>query len=718
MAGIDRDEARRKARQMRVMAGKLETAVGIKSDAERKRQSRQQDRIVIIPPLSPADRKERERREADDELWIRSYWSAFSNNEFYELSDQQRQMVADFHGVMDHGGDRAVAASRGEGKTTLSVALTVKGILCGVIDFAIILAANSSNSGEILETINLALSEDPELLRYYPEVCVPIVALENTAQRAGKQLVNGERHDNGEPFEMAPSRFHWAGNKLIFPRVPGSPSSGAIVISQGLDSALRGCKIRNHRPRIVLIDDPDIDDTINNPVQADKLLTKIDRGIAALGSQQCPVTRLVLCTIASTTSAAAKLTDTKTYPSFRGRRFRFLIKPPANAGLWDKFVALCKAGWANRAADDSEPPIPLAAHQMYLEHREEMDEGSEVSNPNRFDHRIRPEGGTVEVSSLEHYYGWVARIGADNTRTEFDNDPPEVNAFMQSRLTWLSVAESAGEFLQRQVDPTTTAIVRGVDVRKIELHDVTLATDSLVRYRVADYGVRSHGTSETTVEQAETLILEALYRLADQWATQPLKDEHGIEHTADITLIDKGWIGNWTEDGETKTWVSQPVETFCMEAGLDRFLPAKGAPKYSPPAPAPGIIIGDNWHINRGRGKLRICSEVIWNANHWHRLVEELFLLSEDNQERAELFAADGGIWTNHKGFAQHIESGSRELHEQMARGTRSRKPRFARDHWWDAMAMALVAMSIIGHRVKRRERQKPRMTLSQMAGR
>jgi len=191
---------------------------------------------------------------------------------------------------------------------------------------------------------------------------------------------------------------------------------------------------------------------------------------------------------------------------------------------------------------------------------------------------------------------------------------------------------------------------------------------------------------------AETLILDGLRSMVNAWE---LIDVNGTTHGTDLTLIDKGWKGSWTEDGTQKTWASQPVETFCMEMGLRRFLPAKGAPNYQAPKPSPDCIVGDNWHMNRGEGAERRCTEVIWNANHWHMLVEELFMLPEDDRDRFELFDPSDGIWTNHKAFGEHITAGAGQLKEQLARGSRSRKPKFIRDHWWDSTAMMLVAQSV-----------------------
>jgi len=132
-----------------------------------------------------------------------------------------------------------------------------------------------------------------------------------------------------------------------------------------------------------------------------------------------------------------------------------------------------------------------------------------------------------------------------------------------------------------------------------------------------------------------------------------------------------------------------------MERGLRRFLPAKGAPNYRSPAPGENVIIGDNWHMNRGAGAERSCTEVIWNAEHWHALVEGLFMLPPEDDQRFDLFVATDGIWTNHKALATHIKEGAEELAERRKSATRSRKPKFRRDHWWDSFAMMLVARSI-----------------------
>jgi hypothetical protein len=181
-------------------------------------------------------------------------------------------------------------------------------------------------------------------------------------------------------------------------------------------------------------------------------------------------------------------------------------------------------------------------------------------------------------------------------------------------------------------------------------------------------------------------------------------------------LIDKGWLGSWTEDGEQKTWAAQPVEKFCVERGVRRYLPAKGQPAYRQPEVSREVIIGDNWHINRGRGRNRECSEVIWNAEHWHALVEGLFMTADGDHDGFELFRSEKGLWQNHKRLAEHIREGAEDLAELRKKSTKSRKAKYRRDHFWDSFAMMLVAQSVEIRLREIESTKKQRRTLSEMA--
>ena len=107
-----------------------------------------------------------------------------------------------------------------------------------------------------------------------------------------------------------------------------------------MDAAVRGLNIKNRRPEVVGIDDPDTEDTVRSEEQASKLEERIDRGIAGLGGQQRGVARVMLTTLQRPDCVSAWFTDPKLKPSWKGRRFRFLIHPPNRADLWDEYVQL------------------------------------------------------------------------------------------------------------------------------------------------------------------------------------------------------------------------------------------------------------------------------------------------------------------------------------------------------------------------------------------
>src|SRR3990167_6159755 len=108
-----------------------------------------------------------------------------------------------------YGGDQAAAASRGEGKTSIFERLVIKYTAQGIISFSVLFAATGSMAEASLESIKSDLTETDRLCDDYPEICVPIRALENTPNRAHYQLVTGLRHDNGEAYERHPSKFNW-----------------------------------------------------------------------------------------------------------------------------------------------------------------------------------------------------------------------------------------------------------------------------------------------------------------------------------------------------------------------------------------------------------------------------------------------------------------------------------------------------------------------------
>lgn len=654
------------------------------------KQRRAEGSTVQIPNLTAAARKKRSRLEADSEAWIwemcgpKSKISKPFNRKF---TSQQCEMIWTFEQTLRSPGDEMILASRGEGKTSYLRCMVWKAIASGVCDFIAFIGATGDDAQNSADAIKDMIQRSEPFLKLYPEIAVPARQVGATPQLAKSMRASGRQFgDPSKEFWQHPIAFEWTSDSINMPDVPGSPSARALLRFRGADSPIRGLNILGKRPEVIAIDDLDTPETTGNSDVAKKVIDRVDLDIGGLGSPESGLGRIMLATLPKSGVGVAHHYAERGYP-FVVKRFAYLMSRPDRFDMWMEYVRLRQRG---KVEGDK---YGRRAHAYYLANRQPMDAGAIVSNSNRFVSRQLDDGSQLQVSSLQNYFDEWADKGEMYCRCELDNETITNEDLIESKLELGHVMNSEADRPRLFTDESTTMIVRGVDVRKIELHYSAMATDSIRRHRVIDYDVKAHGTTETTVEQAEELILIGLNRLADQWETEGYQDQNGGVHQCDLTLIDKGWHGSWTEDGEMKTWVSQPVEKFCIARGVRRYLPAKGQPNYRQPEPSDEVIIGDNWHINRGKGMRRSCSEVIWNAEHWHALVEELFMQSED--QGFELFKSEFGVWQNHKRLAEHVREGAEELADLRRKSTKTRKAKYRRDHWWDSFAMMLVARSV-----------------------
>lgn len=495
--------------------------------------------------------------EQDDEAWLMHYYGEESGVEdpfTYEFTSQQREMIGSFGRAITLGGDQSIAASRGEGKSLICERTTTKYTLADDLDYTIIFQASGTLAGNSLDNIKTALAENPFLLADYPEVCYPIACLENTPQRAKTMVVSGYDRTSGNAYHTKACSFTWCGPEVILPNVPGSPAAKSIIQARGLDSAIRGVRKKGRRPRLAVIDDADTDKTASNEEQAKKLAGRIDKSIGGLGGQTRPIARIMLCTIQSVTSVAYKFTDQENKPSWHGKRFRFLLEKPERLDLWQEYVQLKQRDWRDGSA---------AAHGFYLEHREAMDLGAVVANPNR-----KEEG---EISALQHFYNMVARYGEEPVDTEYNNDPPAIGDDNTEELTARRIQFRVSDLERCEVPEPATVVVRGIDVGKYGLHWVVRAfTEDASPYTI-DYGYKEvHGVTVGTDDGVEHAIRKALIDLYEATTIYQKSDVEiaggellaGDVMPIGITLVDSRYF-------------KDAVVSACREIG-EEFMPAMG----------------------------------------------------------------------------------------------------------------------------------------------
>lgn len=651
-----------------------------RSDAERMAANRAAIRDLPIRPLSKKSKARRARLRKDDAKWLRTYMPEVF---YHPFTRDQLKYIDTCGNALRYGAKKCLAAPRGDGKSSILKYLQLKYALYGDVKFALLVCATSSKGKKSLSDIKNKLRFSPceEFRDDFPFECDVVSYIGPHSARANNVTVGGRN-----------VLVSWKADWMTIPTFE-EDGHGPILMTLGITSDdLQGCNVFDRRPDFVMLDDLDSRDSLAaaDGVVAHKIEETIDKTVAGLGGPGKQLGQVMLCTITSRTAAAYRYSDPLQKPAWTGERVKRLQVESQATDMVDEYIAL-------RQKKTAEDPFARVAHKYYKKHRKKIEAGVIVSNEHDYNQDELPDGSKTHVSAHQKCLDFISDFGREAFQTEHQNDPPDTDlAEFQVHVTKNHIAHNcSGDYFRGDMI-SDVPFVGGVDIRKIEIH-WALASGN----RITDYDVRGHGTTETTVEESEGLVLSSLEAFYDSLDVQP-----------DLMLIDKGWIGSWREDGETKTWASQPVETFCIDVGLTKCLPAHGAPRYKRPAPTVGVIAGDNWHMNYGRGLNRRCTEVIWNKAHWSQKVEERFLLTEDHEKALKLFQPDQRRKT-HTSFANHIVEGLEDFYITL-RSPQKKKTKYRKDHWFDSVAMMLVAESV----QKSFKERKPRMSYKKLKGR
>lgn len=643
-------------------------------DAERKRQARSSEREVKIPPC--ASRRRRNRLERDVFAWLEWYFPDVFCDPW---TSDRREMVNDILSAVRSESDQAIAGPRGEGKTSIAECVVIFAVLTGLTSFPVILAATGPDAERILGTVRERFETNDRLAADYPEVCVPIRALENNPNRAHSQIVAG-RHGR-ETYSQHSSRFRWCGREVSFPRVPGSPAAGAMIATRGLDAAIRGLKFGNLRPDLAIIDDPDTDETASSDEQAGKLEKRIDRNIAGLARPGHRLPRVMLTTLQSRKCVSAKFTNPAEKPSWNGKRFRLVVTWPERMDLWEEFMARRQSAQRDGDRDGK------IAHAFYLANRHEMDRGAEVSNPHRYNRKC-------QSSTLEFCMCVIADIGRDAFDVEYQNDPKDEEFFEESSLTARRIQKQVSGFDRRVIPSGCTVLVQGADVRKTAIHWAVRAwRPDVVGYTI-DYGIQEvHGTRVGSEDGVDTALIRAITARMEATRDDPYTTIDGEERQIALTLIDCRW---------RKDAVIQACK--ILQAAGFAIMPSMGhgqsrgciSTRYS--APAHGnddTQIGDGYYLRRSEG--------VWifhvDTDRWKRWEHDRWLTPPTRPGTLLMWGngqADSDRLSDdekaHHAYAHHIV-GEREVQE-MVRGEiiQRFKAKTENVHWLDASYLSDAA--------------------------
>jgi len=635
------------------------------------RRIRRSEQGVAIRPC--ADRRRRTNCEKDVFLWLRTY---LGHKFYHPFTKHHEAMISAVLHRARHGGDQAIAAPRGEGKTSIVEGVLLFAVLTGVLAFPVAVGATREHAQEIIDNVKHELEHNDVLAADYPEVCDPIWALEGESRRAAKQNVDG-----------TPTAIKWQKSLIVLPTVEGSVCSGAIFAARGLHGRIRGMKHLTTRPDFVLVDDPETDDSARNPKQVKKRMDKIDRELAGLGGPGKSIARVALVTIQVAQSLADRLTNPKICPTWNGMRFPLVERMPDREDLVQEYIRLYKEG---QSTGDEDGRKALA---FYKRHRKEIEKGSKVANPHRYVTKPGKDGKPLEITTLQHALNWIARIGLDAFQAEFQNDPPPDTAPETLGITPELVADRQCDFDRCLAPRDRVALVAHLDLGKSRCHYTTTAWMAGRAGLVIDYD--RFDVLEVPGAHHDDAVKKSIYNALIHWRTMlldsPYHDERGEVADVDLAVVD---AGDWHD----------VVYKFIRDVGGAPFIAAKGFGESSGTAPwKPGKdsktrIVGNHWWISYQ------AEYSIWlygfDADFWKLQVHRGFLTPTFNDDR-ELRDLSLSIFRQehlhqHLTLASHVTA--EEWREQFVPevGWKKMWVKLRRDnHWFDNLANCSFAHDV-----------------------
>lgn len=393
----------------------FEKVDALEKDAARKRRERFQAssmkyEVGLLPPISPEIAADLERYDRD---YVAMHQEVFTESSGLKpLGPAQIDSAQRSNDIIRKKGRLVKCEPRSYGKTTRSSNEILFGVLKGHRKFPLIIAASVEKAKDILQGILTELSSNEKLAQMFPNVCACFEHAENLRASSVKyQTIANEL-----------THLKIADDRIIFPHVPGEPSSGAVIMVRSKDN-VRGTIFKMKkgpqagrvlRPDIVLLDDIQTEQDAENPNTIRKLIKLIKKSILRSGRLGKRIDAIMTITPQNPGDLATHFMTNE--PGWEVVRYRMLEKKPSPEAerIWlgpyrdillnyDKFVR----GDKERAR--------LEALKYYQEHEEEMRGGAQVSWDWAYGWDEEPK---TEISTLQACYNIIIEEGLDVFETE------------------------------------------------------------------------------------------------------------------------------------------------------------------------------------------------------------------------------------------------------------------------------------------------------------
>jgi len=598
-------------------------------------------------------------------------------------SDDHLKVINRIEQAVLRGGLFSMAMPRGSGKTTICECACIWAVLNGHREFVCLIGSDEGHACDMLESIKMELDGNELLLADYPEVVFPIQSLDGIANRCNGQLYKGERTHIG-----------WTAKEIVLPTMPGSIASGAIIKVAGITGRIRGMKYkrsdgRTVRPTLVVIDDPQTDESARSLSQCATRESILAGAILGLSGPGKKISGIMPCTVIRPGDMADNILSRDKHPEWNGERTRMVYEFPTDEKLWTKYAELRAESLRSRG------DLSLAT-EFYGSNRAAMDLGSKVAWPERYNHD--------ELSAIQHAMNLKLQDEAAFF-AEYQNEPLPEQEANDNELTADQIAAKFNRIDRRVVPISTNHLTMFVDVQATLLFYTVVAWESDFTGYLIDYGsypdqkrpyftlrdARSTLATATKAEGLEGSIYAGLERLTGDLIGREWRRDDGAMMRIERCLIDANWGAS-----------TDVVYQFCRQsahAGIvipshGRFVGASSQP-FSEYKRRPGDRVGHNWRIPNIHGK-RAVRHVVYDTNYWKTFMHARIAVSMGSRGCLSFF---GTSPETHRLLAEHLCAEYRVRTEGRGRTVDEWKQRPERgdNHWFDCIVGCCVGASMQG---------------------
>jgi hypothetical protein len=653
-------------------AAAYERRKGRAAEAKRSESAKGRD-IGEMPPVQDAKRRAAAR--TDFRLFCETYLA-----ESFPLawSADHLTAIAKIEAAVLRGELFAFAMPRGSGKTTLCESACLWAMLYGHRQFIVLVGADQTIASAMADSLKAQIENNDLLLDDFPEACYPVRKLDRIAQRA-----------KGQTYQGKPTEIDWAADQVTLPFIKGSPSAGACVRVAGITGRIRGLKHtrpdgKTIRPSLVLIDDPQTDESASSPSQCltrEKILSGAILGLAGPGAK---IAGLCTITVIRPDDLADRLLDRSRHPAWQGERTKLVYEWPTADDLWLEYGELRRSGQRNGTGT-------AEADAFYSARQAEMDAGARVAWPER--------KNEDELTAIQH--AWNLRIdrGESAFAAEYQNQPIAEDV-ASDKLDKRALALRVTTLPKGVVPANHHQLTAFVDVQDRVLFWLVASWSEQFGGHVVQYGVYPDqgvsffeaGSAKRTLAKAsgsegfEASLHAGLDKVAQMLLSKDWQREDGTAMRIGQMMIDANW-------GKS----TQTVRTFCKRsayAGL--ILPSHGrgigasSPALTDKGKARGDKIGLNWRIGNVAGQ----RSVTYDTNFWKTFAASRLRLATGDPEAIMVCAGQHDLLFEHLTNEYPVRTESsrgRVVDEWKLSGTRFE------NHWWDCLVGAAVAASIAG---------------------